>query len=95
MNPISYMNMDEFGMSKFSKKEVLSDGTQKEERRYQLLRAVLLHFVEHQTVKVRILKENDETFQIECAVICVTDEHLMLKSGLVVPIAAILSIELL
>jgi hypothetical protein len=87
--------MEEFGISRFAKKDVLLDGTQKEERRYQLLRAVLLHFLDHQTVKISIQKENSESFQIECAVIAVTDEHLILKSGLVLPISAIISIELI
>ncbi|WP_113925951.1 hypothetical protein [Cognataquiflexum aquatile] len=94
MKSISHIDMAEFGVSKFAKTEVLPDTAQKDERKFQLLRAMLLHFIEHQTVKVCIKNEKDEIFSIECSVIAVTDEHLMLKSGLVIPIKAICSIEL-
>jgi hypothetical protein len=87
--------MGEFDISKFAKTEVLHDSAQKDERRFRLLRAMLLHFIEHQTAKVTFQNEKGELFDIECSVIAVTDEHLMLKSGLVIPISTIAAIELI
>jgi hypothetical protein len=95
MKSISHIDMAEFGISKFAKNEVLPDSAQKDERKLKLLRAMLLHFIEHQTVKVFFKNEKEEELSIECSVIAVTDEHLMLKSGLIIPIKAILSIELM
>lgn len=95
MNFISQTDMASFGVSNFAKKEVLLDNAQKDERKFKLFRAMILHFIEHQTVKICVSNVNDELCTIECAVIAVTDEHLILKSGIVIPIAAIFSIELM
>lgn len=95
MNSISQIDMANFGASRFAKTEVLFDNALIAERKFNLLRAMLLHFLEHQTVKICIKNDKDELFNIECSVIAVTDVHLMLKSGLVIPIAAICSIELM
>jgi hypothetical protein len=95
MNTISQNDMAKFGFSKFAKKEVLIDNFLKDERKVNLLRAILLHFIEHQTVKIGVCNDLNELFTVECDVIAVTDEHVVLKSGLVIPIAAIFSIELI
>ena len=87
--------MAEFGASKFAKTEVLHDNAQRDERKIRLLRAMLLHFIEHQTAKVTFQNEKGDLFNVECSIIAVTDEHLMLKSGLVVPIRTISAIELI
>lgn len=87
--------MASFGASNFAKKEVLLDNAQKDERKFKLFRAMILHFIDHETVQICFSNANGELYTIECAVIAVTDEHLILKSGLVIPIVAILSIELM
>ena len=84
-----------FGASNFAKKEVLFDNAQKDERKFKLLRAMILHFIDHETVKICVSTANDELLTLECEVIAVTDAHIILKSGLVIPIAAIISIELM
>lgn len=84
-----------FGASNFAKKEVLFDNAQKDERKFKLLRAMILHFIDHETVKICVSTANDEPLTLECEVIAVTDAHIILKSGLVIPIAAIISIELM
>ena len=95
MNFISQTDMAIFGASNFAKKEVLLDNAQKDERKFKLFRAMILHFIDHETVKICVSTANDELFTVECEVIAVTDEHIILKSGLVIPIAAIFSIELM
>jgi hypothetical protein len=95
MNFISQTDMAIFGASNFAKKEVLFDNAQKDERKIKLFRAMILHFIDHETVQICVSTANDESFTIECEVIAVTDEHIILKSGLVIPIAAISLIELM
>lgn len=95
MNFISQTDMAIFGASNFAKNEVLFDNTQKDERKFKLFRAMILHFIDHETAKICVSNANGEPFILECEVIAVTDEHIILKSGLVIPIAAIISIELM
>lgn len=79
----------------FAKTDVLSGKSQKAERQHNLLRAMLLNYHEHQPVRVFLKNIDDELFGIECLVIAVTEDHVMLKSGLIIPVKSIEYIELL
>lgn len=93
MKTISLNDMASFDVSKFAISEVLIDTTLKTERELQLKRAVLLHFLEHQTTKITFKDEHEEIFEIDCSIIAVTDRHVILKSGYILPILAIISLE--
>lgn len=95
MNSISQVDISNFYISKFSKTEVLLDKAQIVERKKQLLRAMLLNYFEHQTVTIYFKNSKEDLFSVACSVIAVTDEHAMLKSGLIIPVQSIISIELL
>ena len=94
MNAISQVDISNLYISKFSKTEVLFDKAQIAERKRQLLRAMLLNYFEHQTVTIYFKNSKDDLYSVACSVIAVTDEHVMLKSGLIIPVQSIFSIEL-
>lgn len=94
MNAISQVDISNLYISKFSKTEVLFDKAQIAERKRQLLRAMLLNYFEHQTVTIYFKNSKEELYSVACSVIAVTDEHVMLKSGLILPVQSIFSIEL-
>ena len=94
MNAISQVDITNLYISKFSKTEVLFDKAQIAERKRQLLRAMLLNYFEHQTVTIYFKNSKDDLYSVACSVIAVTDEHVMLKSGLIIPVQSIFSIEL-
>lgn len=73
---------------------MLFDKAQIAERKRQLLRAMLLNYFEHQTVTIYFKNSKDDLYSVACSVIAVTDEHVMLKSGLIIPVQSIFSIEL-
>lgn len=93
MKTISLNDMASFDSSKFAIHEVLIDKNSKTERELQLKRAVLLHYLEHQTTKISFKDDHEEIFEVECSIIAVTDRHVLLKSGLFLPILAIISLE--
>lgn len=79
----------------FAKTDVLLGIQQKAERHHNLLRAMLLNYHEHQPVRVYFKNVDGELFGVECSVIAVTEDHVMLKSGLFIPVKSIEWIELL
>ena len=95
MNSISHIDIANCNGIQFAKTEVLSSKTQKIERQDHLFRAMLLNYIEHQPVSILFKNNQDHLFEIECAVIAVTDEHVMLKSGIILPVPSIVQIELL
>jgi hypothetical protein len=94
MKTISVNDMESFDASRFAMNEVLIDKGLKAEREFLLKRAILIHYLEHQTAKISFKDDHDEIFAIECSVLAVTDHHVILKSGLFLPIHAVFSIEL-
>lgn len=95
MKSVSHIDIANFPVIQFAKTEVLLDKAQKVERKNHLLRAMLLNYVEHQPVHIFFKNHQDDLFEIECAVIAVTDDHVMLKSGFILPVQSIQLIELL
>lgn len=95
MKSVSHIDIANLAITQFAQNEVLLDKAQKVERQYHLLRAMLLNYVEHQPVHIYFKNHLNELFGIECAVIAVTEHHVMLKSGIILPVKSILLIELL
>lgn len=95
MKSISHIDIANLSFTRFAKTDVLSNQAQQVERQHLLLRAMLLNYVEHQPVNIYFKNNQDILFGIECAVIAVTDDHVMLKSGFIIPVQSILLIELL
>jgi hypothetical protein len=95
MKTISVNDMACFNISNFAINDVLIDKNSKNERELLLKRAILLHYLDHQTSKITFKDDHEENFEVECSVIAVTDRHVILKSGLFVPIHAVISIELI
>lgn len=79
----------------FAKTDVLLANNLKAERQHNLMRAMRLNYHEHQPVRVFFENRDGELFGIECAVIAVSDDHVMLKSGFFIPVRSIQWIELL
>lgn len=95
MNSVSHIDIAKLAVTQFANKEVLPTKTQTAERKHQLLFAMLLNYGEHQAVNIYFKNRKGDVLEIECAVIAVTDEHVMLKSGIIIPVQSIVSIELL
>jgi hypothetical protein len=72
----------------FPKDDVLASSEEKRLRRMQLDRALILGNVDHS--KVRIYFTDNEGFkQVETTIWAVTEERIILKSGMVIPIRRI------
>lgn len=95
MKSIFQIDMANLSFTRFAKAEVLSSKEQIAERQHLLLRAMLLNYGEHQPVNIYFKTNQDKLLGIECAVIAVTDDHVMLNSGFIIPVQSILLIELL
>lgn len=93
MNYVSQTDMANFDNLKFALDDVLFDRAPKIIRKNRLLRAMVLNYFEHQTVTISFKNNNNDIFALECSIIAVTDEHVMLKSGIVIPIKSILMVE--
>lgn len=79
----------------FATTDVLKEDAHKVARKHDLLRAMLLNYAEHQAVRLYFRNSAEALMGIECSVIAVTDEHVMLRSGIVIPVQAIVLIDLL
>lgn len=95
MNSISLIDVANATAMQFAKTDVLFDKAQKAERKHELFRAMLLNYTEHQPVKIFFRNNLFELMGVECAVIALTDEHVMLQSGIIIPVQSIVLIELL
>ncbi len=95
MNSISSIDLAHAALAQFDKTDALTDTTQRANRKHDLFRAMLLNYVEHQPVKIYFRNSDQELFGVECSVIAVSDEHVMLKSGIIIPVCSIVVIELL
>lgn len=95
MKSVSSIDMANAAVMQFAKTDVLVDKAQKAERKHDLFRAMLLNYVEHQPVQILFRNRSGELLAIECAVIALTDEHVMLRSGIIIPVQSIVLIELL
>lgn len=82
-------------VTQFATTEVLSSKVQIADRKNGLLRAMLLNYQEHQPVNIYFRNKVGELVGMECSVIAVSDEHIMLRSGIVIPVKSILLIDLL
>ncbi|WP_224998602.1 hypothetical protein [Cesiribacter sp. SM1] len=95
MKSISLSDIANTAILQFAKTDVLINKVQIADRQQDLLRAMLLHHQEHQPVNIYFKNGSGELFGVECEVIAVTDEHVMLKSGIIIPVRSIVLIELL
>lgn len=95
MKSVSHIDIVNLAFTQFAKNEVLLDKAQKAERQNYLFRAMLLNYIEHQPVRIYFKNHQNDLLEIECAVIAVTDDHVMLKSGCIIPVQSIVLIELL
>lgn len=72
----------------FPKEDVLDTPEQRRQRRLMLDRALILGNVDHS--KVKIYFTDDESLkQVETTIWAVTEERIILKSGMVIPIRRI------
>lgn len=95
MNSISLIDVANATVMQFAKIDVLLDKAQIAERKHELFRAMLLNYIEHQPVKIFFRNSLLELMGVECSVIALTDEHVMLQSGIIIPVRSIVLIELL
>lgn len=95
MKFIAHIDVAGLPVTQFTKTEVLSTKTQIEDRNHSLLRAMLLNYQEHQPVNICFRNKESELVGLECSVIAVSDEHVMLRSGSIIPVKSILFIDLL
>lgn len=95
MKSIPLNDVANIAVMHFAKTDVLISQVQQAERRQNLLRALLLNCYEHQPVNILFKNDQADLFAIECSVMAVTDEHVVVKSWIIIPIKSIMHIELL
>ncbi|MCK6640245.1 MAG: hypothetical protein L6Q81_09165 [Bacteroidia bacterium] len=72
----------------FPKEDVLSNADERRQRRNELDRALILGNVDHSKVKI-IFSDMTGMKQVETTIWAVTEERIILKSGMVIPIRRI------
>lgn len=72
----------------FPKDDVLATAEEKRQRRLTLDRAMILGNVDHSKVKI-YFSDSDGFKQVETTIWAVTEERIILKSGMVIPIRRI------
>jgi hypothetical protein len=72
----------------FPKEDVLSSADERKQRRNELDRALILGNVDHSKVKI-IFSDMGGAKQVETTIWAVTEERIILKSGMVIPIRRI------
>lgn len=72
----------------FPKDDVLATAEEKRQRRLMLDRALILGNVDHSKVRI-YFTDNDGFKQVETTIWAVTEERIILKSGMVIPIRRI------
>lgn len=72
----------------FPKEDVLSNADERRQRRNELDRALILGNVDHSKVKI-IFSDMKGMKQVETTIWAVTEERIILKSGMVIPIRRI------
>ncbi len=72
----------------FPKEDVLGTAEERRQRRLMLDRALILGNVDHSKVRI-YFTDNDGFKQVETTIWAVTEERIILKSGMVIPIRRI------
>jgi len=72
----------------FPKEDVLKSAEERRMRRIELDRALILGNIDHSKVKI-YFTDNEGFKQIETTIWAVTEERIILKSGMVIPIRRI------
>lgn len=72
----------------FPKEDVLATSEERRQRRMTLDRALILGNVDHSKVKI-YFSDNEGFKQVETTIWAVTEERIILKSGMVIPIRRI------
>jgi hypothetical protein len=72
----------------FPKDDVLASADERKQRRNELDRALILGNVDHSKVKI-IFSDMEGAKQVETTIWAVTEERIILKSGMVIPIRRI------
>lgn len=76
---------------RFPSGEVLQDQEQRHRRQAELDRALVLGNVDHNKVRI-IFSDAEGTKEVQTTIWAVTDERIILKSGMVIPIRRILEV---
>jgi uncharacterized protein (UPF0248 family) len=76
---------------RFPTGEVLHDQEQRHRRQAELDRALVLGNVDHNKVRI-VFQDSEGTKEVQTTIWAVTDERIILKSGMVIPIRRILEV---
>lgn len=79
--------------ARFPKKDVLNDDVQKVLRRLSLQKAEILGNGHKSKVKIEFACERNKLNQVNTTVWAATDEYVLLKGGMFLPVSAILKVE--
>ena len=90
---IPLINKEEVHHLQYPMEDVLTDKDDRSIRRYKLERALKLGNRYKSHVKIVIKGANNRIVETEATIWAVTDRHISLKSGMVVPIRRILDVK--
>lgn len=82
------IDKENVGDLSFPKEDVLSTTEERRKRRIELDRALILGNVDHSKVRI-YFSDNEGYKQVETTIWAVTEERIILKSGMVIPIKRI------
>ncbi len=93
MNISAHIAKEEIAHVRFSKNEVLHNDALKQERRFNLLKAERLGNAYHGKVFITFAQENGDLTTVNTTVWATCTDHIVLKSGITIPVSAISQVE--
>lgn len=93
MENINYVQKEHLQDMHFLKSEVLVEKNLRQKRHFDLHRAMILSNNEH--IKATILFKTEEHFfyKVEATIWAVTEDYILLKGGMFIPIRSIVELE--
>lgn len=93
MDTINVIPKEQLKNFNFYKKDVLNDISLRQKRRLNLYRAMILGNTEHNKVKINFMTENGSIHQVETTIWGLTQNFVLLKGGVSIPIRSVLKLE--
>ena len=93
MKNIHIISKEQLNNILFYKNDVLDETLQRQLRKDKLQRALVLGNIEHNHVKITFKNREGDLQQVEATIWSVSEDHILLKYGIFIPVRAIVELE--
>lgn len=77
----------------FLKSEVLTENILRQRRQYNLNRALILSNLDHNKALITFKTEENYIFKVEATIWAVTEDYILLKGGVTIPVRSIVDLD--